>query len=161
MDTNIEKQQCIRCSEILPITSFNKRRRKTSEFDNRCRNCVNKRRNEWNVKNRSYNHQKTLLEKSKRRDYVNSIKSAGCSKCGYNKCLMALTFHHMDKKTKIDTISNMICSLANMEVIKNEIKKCILLCQNCHHELHESQKDMGLNHNSTDQSQKQKIIVYK
>ena len=53
------------------------------------------------------------------------------------KCNSALEFHHVDPKQKDFHISkNMNKSWYK---IKNEIEKCILVCANCHRELHEKQ----------------------
>ena len=56
-----------------------------------------------------------------------------CQRCGYNKCISALEFHHTDPTKKEFTISNDHFKLK--EVMK-EIKKCILICSNCHKEYH-------------------------
>ena len=69
------------------------------------------------------------------------IESLGgkCSKCGYKRNFSALSFHHLnplEKEFKLD-----LRSLSNrkMSRIKNELGKCILLCNNCHAELHNPQ----------------------
>jgi hypothetical protein len=66
------------------------------------------------------------------------VREAGgrCSRCGYDKNLAALVFHHTDltkKDFKLD-----VRSLSNRTVaaIAAELHKCILLCHNCHAELH-------------------------
>lgn len=61
-------------------------------------------------------------------------KGGACSKCNYNKCFSALDFHHTDPAEKDFTISTNI----NMswETIKSELDKCILVCSNCHREIH-------------------------
>lgn len=57
-----------------------------------------------------------------------------CSRCGYNKNLAALSFHHLaDKNHKLDARS---LSNRSMERILEEFEKCQLLCLNCHAELH-------------------------
>ncbi len=61
-----------------------------------------------------------------------------CERCGYNRCLAALDFHHTDPSTKdrtYDCIGAMIrtCSFAKAEA---ETKKCELICSNCHREHH-------------------------
>jgi len=60
-------------------------------------------------------------------------KGGKCQKCGYNKCAGAMDFHHLDPKAKDFTISG---NFGKWENIKNELDKCILLCKNCHSELH-------------------------
>jgi hypothetical protein len=58
-----------------------------------------------------------------------------CIKCGYDKCFAALEFHHRKPKTKNFSISIILRRKPTPEKIK-EIKKCDLLCANCHRELH-------------------------
>lgn len=54
-------------------------------------------------------------------------------RCGYNKCLKALEFHHLDPSQKDFTISN---DHFKLKEAVEESKKCILLCSNCHKEFH-------------------------
>ena len=68
-----------------------------------------------------------------------------CIRCGYDKCLKALEFHHIDPSKKDFTISNDHFRL--QEAIK-ETKKCILICSNCHKELHDNMwniEDLDIN----------------
>ena len=60
----------------------------------------------------------------------------GCYICGYKKCARALDFHHLDPSTKIDHVSNIIGHYG-LEKVKQEIRKCIILCSNCHREFHD------------------------
>lgn len=64
-----------------------------------------------------------------------TYKGGACIRCGYNKCLAALEFHHIDPTTK-EVLGKELRS-KTWEVIKAEIDKCILLCSNCHKEEHE------------------------
>lgn len=60
-----------------------------------------------------------------------------CQKCGYDKCIGALEFHHLNKDEKDFSIA---VRSFNLEKLKKEADKCILLCSNCHRELHFNQK---------------------
>ncbi len=63
-----------------------------------------------------------------------AYKGKKCYHCGYDKCYKALTFHHINPKDKsFDIAQNWEKSL---ERVKSELDKCILLCANCHAELH-------------------------
>jgi predicted HNH restriction endonuclease len=63
------------------------------------------------------------------------IKLGGkCSKCGYNKAFCALDFHH-NQGDKEGNVSRLIKDFSKQKALK-EIEKCILLCANCHRELH-------------------------
>ncbi len=60
-----------------------------------------------------------------------------CVFCDYNKCVDSLHFHHVNPKEKEFQISG---KSINFERIKKELKKCILVCANCHAELHAEDK---------------------
>ena len=71
-----------------------------------------------------------------RRKNVSILKEAAgncCSRCGYDKCTAALEFHHLDPNAKEGGIIGSTASLAKQQ---EEAKKCILVCANCHRELH-------------------------
>lgn len=72
------------------------------------------------------------ITRLRRKTELVAYKGGKCIKCGYNKCLRALSFHHMDDTTKEFTISQLSVS---MERMKKEADKCVLLCSNCHMEL--------------------------
>lgn len=68
------------------------------------------------------------------KDCINQLKiemGAKCSVCGYDKNLAALHFHHKNPNEKSFTIG-MCVTKKGILSIRNEAKKCILLCANCH-----------------------------
>lgn len=58
-----------------------------------------------------------------------------CKHCGYDRCIQALEFHHLDPTQKDFQLSNSFRTGAIKDV-KEELDKCILLCSNCHREEH-------------------------
>ena len=56
-----------------------------------------------------------------------------CIKCGYDKNISVLEFHHIDAEDKDFTLS---AGIKNWEAMKKEADKCELLCSNCHREKH-------------------------
>lgn len=69
---------------------------------------------------------------------IEIIKKLGgcCTVCGYSKNIAALTFHHLDPTLKDFVLTIRECSNNSVETLENELKKCSLLCHNCHMELH-------------------------
>lgn len=65
-----------------------------------------------------------------------AMKGGKCETCGYNKNSAALCFHHTDPTVKEIPIDMRRCSNTKMETLLKEAAKCILLCHNCHMELH-------------------------
>lgn len=66
------------------------------------------------------------------------IESMGgcCQICGYNRCPSVLEFHHLNPAEKEFSLSGPRTSPKKLETIKEELRKCILLCSNCHKEVH-------------------------
>jgi hypothetical protein len=60
------------------------------------------------------------------------LKGGKCSACGYSKNLNALDFHHVDPTQKEFAIYSCIV----WEKVEKELQKCVLLCANCHREIH-------------------------
>jgi hypothetical protein len=69
----------------------------------------------------------------KLKDMAVRYKGGKCQLCNYSKYNGSLTFHHLDPKMKRFTISGKSISF---ERLKPELDKCIMVCQNCHGEIH-------------------------
>ncbi|RLI45303.1 hypothetical protein DRO61_10780 [Candidatus Bathyarchaeota archaeon] len=59
-----------------------------------------------------------------------------CCICGYNKYNGSLSLHHIDPSTKDARVSKFMANPCSWERIVTEARKCILVCNNCHSELH-------------------------
>ena len=57
-----------------------------------------------------------------------------CQCCGYDKCITALEFHHLNPEEKDFSFGNN--ANRSWQNTKEELKKCILVCANCHREIH-------------------------
>lgn len=94
------------------------------------------------MKKRTYKDRAEYLIKAvaKRRKKIKEMaiayKGGKCNICGYDKCNTALDFHHKDEKNKKFGLS--VRGLTrSWDKTKNELDKCILVCANCHREIHE------------------------
>lgn len=74
--------------------------------------------------------------RKKLRELAREYKGGKCSICGYNKSQRALNFHHLDPKQKDFGLSARGLT-RSWEKIKQEIDKCVILCANCHAEVHD------------------------
>ncbi|MHA2279813.1 MAG: hypothetical protein ACXAC5_02895 [Promethearchaeota archaeon] len=64
------------------------------------------------------------------------LKGGKCEKCGYDKDIPgSFVFHHREPKKKDFGIGQY--AKLNWQKILAEVKKCDLLCQNCHAEVHD------------------------
>lgn len=81
----------------------------------------------------SRKHQKTILRRSMKLQAIRLLGSK-CSICGYNRCVDALEFHHKDPKSKEFRLG--AGNTMSWKEYKRELSKCILVCSNCHKEIH-------------------------
>lgn len=65
------------------------------------------------------------------------VEAAGgkCSRCGYDRCVGALHFHHANED-KVKAVSVLIRNGKRWDA-RREAKKCVLVCANCHAEIHQ------------------------
>lgn len=116
---------CDYCNVNKPLTDYHVKNKKTNQLNNKCKVCFNNEANERLLK------AKTMFVK---------YKGSCCSVCGYKKCIQALEFHHLNPEEKDFEISGYNLNTKNVTtldpIIQKELDKCMLLCANCHREVH-------------------------
>jgi DNA-directed RNA polymerase subunit RPC12/RpoP len=88
-------------------------------YSYQCKKC-------WNKRTYKVNRDKL--------DLLITERGGACEKCGYNKSFAALQWHHSDPTKKDFGISSN--RGAPMEQLREETAKCLLVCANCHAEIH-------------------------
>jgi len=117
------KRRCVSCESLV--------------LSNRqyCDGCFENRSHLWTDRkeaNRFYVKESRKRIKFKAVDY----KGGSCVVCGYNKCLSALEFHHLEPSEKDFHLSHAATNTWSWDRIKIELDKCVLLCCRCHREIH-------------------------
>jgi hypothetical protein len=102
-----------------------------------CKSCKKQIDNKYYQNNdtrKSTIRKNALLNIEKAKLFVRRVKQRmHCSKCG-DKRWYVLDFHHICNKEQ--NISFMIRKGSSISSIKKEIRKCLILCSNCHREEH-------------------------
>lgn len=89
------------------------------------------------LKIRAINDKARQKSRLRNRRFVHRYKTfCGCAACGFNEHPSALVFHHLDPATKSGEVADMASDQASMKRMKAEIRKCIVLCSNCHAMVH-------------------------
>jgi len=114
-----DTKYCPRCEKNKTINEFYDKRNKVGG-SGYCKQCTNEESGE-----RARKLKQQCVE----------YMGGSCVKCSYNKCNAALQFHHLDPSKKDFSISKLRTNSFN-DKIKNELDKCILVCSNCHFEIH-------------------------
>jgi hypothetical protein len=76
---------------------------------------------------------KASIKRRQVRKQATDYKGGCCQICNYSKCLEALDFHHIEEQSKSFNLSSRMTSF---KAIKEELDKTVLLCSNCHREVH-------------------------
>ncbi len=63
------------------------------------------------------------------------LASSGCILCGYSKCLRALDLHHVGPGKEYVS-QHFRDGKVSFDKMIAELKKCVVLCSNCHRETH-------------------------
>lgn len=85
----------------------------------------------------NYNNYQNQKLRGLKRKYEAVIARGGkCEKCGYSHNISALDFHHINPEEKEFEIDIRKFSNASLSLLNKELDKCILLCANCHREVH-------------------------
>lgn len=114
----METKNCPKCNQNKSFSEFHTKG-KEKRLNSWCKVCV-------------YEKQKIRWRDRKRKAV--ELLGGKCCKCGYDKNLACLDFHHLDPEQK-DMDWNKL-RLHKWNTIVLELKKCILLCRNCHGETH-------------------------
>ena len=87
-----------------------------------------------NSRHQSYESQQ--LRGLRRKTELVVAAGNGCTRCGYQRNLAALTWHHLDPSEKRFNLDVRALSNRSQLEIDAEVRKCVLLCANCHAEVH-------------------------
>ena len=89
----------------------------------------------WNKKNKKITRSESVIEWRKRTKMkLVEYKGGKCQFCGYNRCIKALDFHHinpLEKEFELTSVNR------KWDTLRKEADKCLMLCSNCHREIHE------------------------
>lgn len=90
------------------------------------------------------NYQNQKLRGLKRKTEYILSRGEKCEICGYNKNIAALDFHHKNPKEKDFQIDARKFANCDLEKLTDELNKCIILCANCHREIHHPDLEVNL-----------------
>ena len=107
-----------------------------------CRYCGEKDEHKFMKNGKSRNHTRCkkchsgFSSKRFRKLKIEFVEYKGgkCEKCGYNECVGALDFHHIDPEKKDAEWKRF--KGRSLNSVKAELDKCMLLCANCHRAMH-------------------------
>lgn len=117
----LEEKTCPRCSEIKPLTDFYKRSNR-DDVGGYCKKCSN-----------DYHTNRVKEVKIKMIEHM----GGECTRCSLKLIdthYAVFDFHHKDPKEKDEVFKGL--KMKKWETIEKELKKCVLVCSNCHRLIH-------------------------
>ena len=113
---NIKNKKCSNCKLEKDISCFYNKKSE-GRMTSWCRKCL-------------YTYQHIRIKERKKKAI--ELLGGKCCICGYKKNMAAMHFHHIKEKNKVFSFS----VRWSWKRLIDELKKCTVLCANCHAEIH-------------------------
>lgn len=134
MDTKL----CNDCDSVKSVTEFHANKARPDGLQAYCKECKRSRDRKCYKDNKEVYVERNSNNRRLLRDEINDIKaSAGCRYCDETD-FCCLEFHH-HSGDKENTISRLVQTAARLKALA-EVKKCHVVCRNCHAKLHADRK---------------------
>jgi hypothetical protein len=132
-------KKCTKCQLTKNKSEFHNRTDSKDGLSSWCKSCAIIKAKE-SYKNNIHNRKEAAqisskIYRTKLLDILNKIKSQNkCCVCN-ESTPVCLDFHHLDAKSKSNEVST-LARKKSIQIMFNEIKKCIVVCSNCHRKIH-------------------------
>lgn len=143
---------CVKCKEEKPLIEFNKNKSTKDGYQKYCKLCKAISDKKWIDENPSIWKESNKNRNNKINQILSELRielGGKCKKCDEDREHL-LDFHHLDPKKKSFEITSVLYYYGYgkkaLQLVRKEIKKCILLCSNCHRDFHylEKKEDMNI-----------------
>jgi hypothetical protein len=103
------------------------------------------------------NSQKVKEWRKRTKQRMIDAMGGSCVVCGYTRCSASLGFHHLDPSKKHFGFGGLRANPKSWEKISEELRKCVLICNRCHGEVHDGITIIPINAKRYDESYAQKF----
>jgi hypothetical protein len=131
---------CTDCNIKKSLTDFTYDKSRNRNLS-KCRKCMAIRTEAYRQNNKDKWRENSKNHSKKYNQLILEWKSQGCQKCRETRP-HTIDAHHINPKEKDFMIGTVI---RGIEITKEELKKCIPLCSNCHRDFHYQEKQTGIN----------------
>lgn len=135
MEVRMETKTCSSCKQCKDVTEFGKNKQTKDGLKYICRVCERLSKKKHYDKNSEQYRARTAADKRKRAEkFAQWKQQCSCEVCHEDETV-CLDFHHLDPTEKDFEVSAAMCDYS-WERLMEEVKKCIVLCSNCHRKVH-------------------------
>ncbi len=137
---------CLKCGDNIPSKAMVNGKKRNLFYRKKCLKCLP-------FGAPSYSPNRIIPERRIQNNlvvthYRQTMKLRGmeflggkCWVCGYSRCRAAMVFHHIDPMMKKFGIAD--GRTRGWSILVEELKKCALLCNRCHEEIHAGIVDLN------------------
>lgn len=127
---------CTACKVEKPTTEFHKCARWQDGLQKQCKSCHKDLNKKHYVANSTVYVARAKAQYEETQELIRFIKEEGsCGMCGETKW-WRLAFHHVDSNTKEIALAK----VRSLPQALKELQKCVLVCHNCHADIHYSER---------------------
>jgi hypothetical protein len=125
---------CTSCKEEKGLSLFRRDKHTKDGYQPRCKECARAQiKSDYTLKYKAKSDIRNKERSDRYKQITEKVRATGCVCCG-EKELCCLDLHHRDPSEKEFTISQY--RTIAVERLLEEIKKCIVVCKNCHAKIH-------------------------
>lgn len=134
--TSPESKRCGTCSEMKPLTEFNRKSSRRDGHQEVCRECNRSSSRQYYKRNREQHLAVIRKRTAARRDagrklVAEHLAGSSCVDCG-NDDIRVLDFDHRPGEQKRDGVMQLVRNGFSLSAIASEITRCDVRCRNCH-----------------------------
>lgn len=122
---------CKVCQEDLPLEKFSRRSKNSEKRYFQCKDCVKTYQRSHYQKNKKQYRTRIKRWKDNQIEKFRQLKENPCMDCNQQYPYYVMDFDHVRGKKEFN-ISSISCRNCSFEKILEEIRKCDLVCANCH-----------------------------
>lgn len=123
-------KRCFKCGIEKPTNQFSKNKGRSDGLSGQCKECHSIMRKEHYENNKKKIFQQVNIKKKECYDWLITLKNKPCTDCGNCFPHYVMDFDHLGNKEF--SVSNGRQGGFSKKRILEEIKKCELVCSNCH-----------------------------
>lgn len=138
----METRKCTICKENLPLNSeyySNRQYKGNNVYQAACKKCHKEYRRQHYIDNIDKYKDKAIKYRRNFIELFKEYKKSLCCEFCKDDRHWVLDFHHTDKNEKDIEIS-LLVRKSSKRLLDKELEKCIVLCANCHRDLHYKEK---------------------
>lgn len=128
-------KKCSHCRVEKPDEDFALKSRKTGRRTSICKPCYKLYQRKHYKENKEQYYARNQRQREKARKVLADFKSVGCKYCDEQE-RVALDCHHTKGDGSNERRVGKLANTGQTKQLKKELKKCEVVCANCHRKLH-------------------------